>query len=153
MEDKTKNFIVTLLGTTNYPIRGRTLLVKEAFLFLKNMDKELVDPPEISFFPHRYGPYSRYLSNKLRELVIDGVITIYGNKIGLSHVGDSILNNIRSRYSDEEWRALKEFRIKLDQKGTDGIMKVVYEKFPEYTVNSKVKDRYLSKRKDKKERN
>lgn len=148
LEDKTKNFLVMLLGTTGEPIRGRTLIIKEAFLFLKSMKNKLEEPPDISFYPHRYGPYSRYVANKLKELQMDGVITIDGNKVGLNGRGHSVLEKVKKKYRPEVWNELVEFRVKLDQKGTDGIMKVVYEKFPDYTVNSLVRDKYVSKKKD-----
>ncbi len=152
LEDRTKNFLVMLLGTTGIPIRGRTLIVKEAFLFLKTMRSKLINPPDISFYPHRYGPYSRYLANKLRELHGDGVLSIDGNKIGLNGRGHNVLEKVREEYKPEVWEDLVEFRIRLDQKGTDGIMKVVYEEFPDYTVNSAVRDRYLSRKNKLRER-
>lgn len=148
-EDKVKKFLVTLLGTTGLPIRGRVLLVKETFLFLDTMKDKLLDVPDISFYPHRYGPYSRYLINKLKELQNDGVLSVDGNKISLNGNGHVVLEEVKKEYGAEQWNELIEYRIKLDQKGTDGIMKVVYEEYPEYTVNSKVKDRYISKQKHK----
>ncbi len=135
-----------LLGTTGMPIRGRTMIVKESFLFLKTMKSKLVNPPDISFYPHRYGPYSRYITNKLKELHLDGVLSIEGNKIELNGRGHSVLEKVKEDYPSEVWNELVEYRIKLDQKGTDGIMKVVYENFPDYTVNSMVKDKYLSQK-------
>ncbi|MFG1449596.1 MAG: hypothetical protein AAE983_03015 [Thermoplasmataceae archaeon] len=122
------------------------MIVKESFLFLKTMKNKLINPPDISFYPHRYGPYSRYIANKLKELHLDGVLSIEGNKIELNGRGHSVLEKVKEDYPSEIWNELVEYRIKLDQKGTDGIMKVVYENFPDYTVNSMVKDKYLSQK-------
>lgn len=148
--DKTKSFIVLLLGSTGMPIRGRILLIKEAFLFLQDLKGVLIDPPELFFFPHKYGPYSRYLINKLKELRIEGIISIENNKILLNENGKRIFNRMKRTYTAEALQSIVDYRIRLDQKGTDGIMKVVYERFSEYTVKSRVRERYISKKKQNK---
>ena len=141
-EDRTANFLLMLLGLNNEYIRGRVMLVKEAFMFLNNMKSAIKDPPQLSFYPHRYGPYSRYLIDKMQELQDMGVISINSSRIQLTEKGKHMLDNIKGRYTRKEWDNLEEYRKKLDQKGTDGIMRLVYESYPEYTINSVVKDKY-----------
>ena len=141
-QDKTKNFIIMLLGLNNEYIRGRIMLVKEAFMFLNNMKDIIKDSPQIAFYPHRYGPYSRYLIDKMRELQDNGLISIDHERIQLTEKGNNVLSSIKNEYTPQEWASLEEYRKKLDQKGTDGIMRVVYELYPEYTINSVVKDKY-----------
>lgn len=150
-QDKAKNFIIMLLGLNKEYIRGRVMLVKEAFMFLNNMKNIIKAPPQIAFYPHRYGPYSRYLIDKMHELQDNRLISIDGERIQLTEDANHLLSSIKKEYTTEEWASLEEYRKKLDQKGTEGIMKLVYDLYPEYTVNSVVKERYAKRRKDIKE--
>lgn len=149
-EDRTANFLLMLIGLNNEYIRGKVMLVKEAFMFLNNMKSSIKEPPELSFYPHRYGPYSRYLIGKMQELQDMGLISINGNKIQLTEEGNQLLYDIKKEYNLKEWAKLEEYRKKLDQKGTDGIMRLVYELYPEYTINSVVKDKYTKSHKKNK---
>ena len=145
--DRAANFLLMLVGLNNEYIRGRVMLVKEAFMFLNNMKSAIKDPPQLSFYPHRYGPYSRYLIDKMQELEDMGLISINGSRIQLTEKGKHLLDTIRERYTKDEWAKLEEYRKKLDQKGTDGIMRLVYESYPQYTINSVVKDKYTKSHK------
>ena len=88
-KDKTKNFIIMLVGLNNEYIRGNIMLVKEAFMFLNNMKNIIKDPPQLAFYPHRFGPYSRYLIDKTRELEDNGLISVDGDRIQLTKDGKS----------------------------------------------------------------
>ena len=124
-KDKTKNFIIMLVGLNNEYIRGNIMLVKEAFMFLNNMESRIKDPPQLTFYPHRFGPYSKYLINKKEELEDDGLISTNDKKIQLTKKGNNVLCSIKKEYTPQEWAILEEYRKKLDQKGLDGLMKLL----------------------------
>ena len=141
-KDRTKHFIIMLAGLNHEYIMGNRMLVAEAFMFLNNMKDIIKDPPQIAFYPHRFGPYSRHLINKKKELEDNGFISTKGLKIQLTKAGNDVLESIKKEYAPQAWASLEEYRRKLDQKGIDGLMKLVYNLYPQYTLN------YVSKNKE-----
>ena len=140
-KDRTKNFIITLVGLNHEYIRGNRMLVAEAFMFLNNMKAIINHPPQIEFYPHHFGPHSRHLINKKKELEDIGFISTKAQKIQLTKPGNDVLASIKTEYTPQAWAGLEEYRRKLDQKGLDGLMKLLYKLYPEYTLNFVSKDK------------
>jgi uncharacterized protein YwgA len=134
-----------LLGSGNEDepvIKGSLLLVKEFFVFIKEIKPEL--DTFYKFTPYDYGPYSFELRRNLESLNKDGLIKIVRN----TERTDYYLTpqgRIKSKELAEKINPkIKEKIIKLrhdgDRLGYLGVLRHVYARYPEYTTVSKIKD-------------
>ncbi len=141
--DKLARFLVTLVGLTEKPVRGNIMLIKQAFMFLNEEPVLIKGKPDVLFFAHSYGPYSLEINEKIKTLEMDGIIEKTAKGLQLTHKGKKLFREISEDYSQYQKDELVKYRKKLDQKGTRGILKIVYSKYPEYTKRSKVKKKVL----------
>lgn len=140
-----KESILLLLGVDPEIPLKMTLLMKELFLFEKELSYKLkLNIESFQFVPYRYGPYSRKLEDTLHSM--DGLIVISnGNKkeVTLTDDGKKEAQNLLDSLSPSTIEKLKFKRLGWDQWGTRGILKRVYTDYPIYIVKSEIKDEVL----------
>lgn len=144
--DKLSRFLITLVGITEKPVRGNIMLIKEAFMFLNEEPELIKDKPDVLFFAHSYGPYSLEINEKVKTLEMEGVIEKTAKGLQLTDKGTNLFHDISNDYTQTQKNELIKYRKKLDQKGTKGILKIVYSKYPEYTKRSRVRNKVLGKK-------
>ena len=142
-----KESILLLLGVDpDIPLK-KTLLMKESFLFEKELSHELkLNLESFQFVPYKYGPYSEILEDTLDSM--DGLIVISnGNKkeVTLTDEGKKEAKKLLDSLSPSTVDRLKFKRIGWDQWGNKGILKRVYTDYPIFTVKSKIKDDVLGR--------
>lgn len=141
-----KDMLLLLLGVDyDVPLK-KILLMKEAFLFEKELSYELgLNFDSLKFIPYKYGPYSKLLDDTLREmddlLIIDN--SSRKHEIILNEKGKKEAEKLINTLSPEKINKIRFSRIGWDQWGNRGILKRVYTDYPVYIVNSEIKDDVL----------
>ncbi len=149
-----EDIVILLLGITedNAPIYGRTLLVKEVFLTIKEViEKYAIKYQDPKFISYKYGPYSFNLIDAIESMAMRGYIIRSGRK-GTKKESFSLSEKGKERYMQikdgikAKWPQLidelKEKRRGWDELGTDGILKYVYQNYPEYLDRSTIYKKY-----------
>jgi predicted transcriptional regulator len=139
--------LLTLFAQPDKPIVGRVVMMKEVFLIIKEVlkDDEVQDP---KFIPYRLGMYSFTVGNALTNLEYSGFLERKGKKntkleqFILTEKGRKHISRIWNSLSADTQRLAEERRKGWDQLGYDGILRLVYRKYPEYKDKSCIKDRY-----------
>ncbi|MHC1710221.1 MAG: hypothetical protein AB9819_07430 [Methanomassiliicoccales archaeon] len=130
-----------------HPIKGKLLLMKEAFLASKEI---ITDRIQIySFRPYKYGPYSDGLACAINELIQSGLILHKSVKINdsgirydysLSENGITKGKKAFDSLSDDQKRAIIELKRTGERIGYWGMINRVYYKYPQYAINSAIKE-------------
>ena len=138
-----------LYAHSERPICGRIMVTKQVFLAIK----EVLGDPHVEnpkFVPYRYGPYSFTLTHTLSNMRYDGIVDVRGKKNtqselflltdrGLKTAGDKF-----STLPEEQQGVLVDKRKSWDQLHQKGILSYVYDRYPEYTSNSRIAHIYKS---------
>lgn len=138
-----------LYAHSERPICGRIMVTKQVFLAIK----EVLGDPHVEnpkFVPYRYGPYSFTLTHTLSNMRYDGLIDVRGKKntqselflltdLGMKTAGDKF-----STLPEEQQSLLVDKRKSWDQLHQKGILSYVYDRYPEYTSNSRIAHIYKS---------
>lgn len=138
--------LLMLFAQSDKPIFGRVLLVKEVFLLTKEILN--TDAQDAKFIPYRFGPHSFTIGNALPNLEYSGHIERKGKKnakleqFTLTAKGKEHISKIWQSLPEEIQETIKNKRKGWDQLGYDGILRLVYQKYPEYKEKSHLKDRY-----------
>lgn len=141
--------LILLYAQPDNPLYGRVSIMKQIFLLIKEVLKEykIQDP---KFIPYRFGMYSFTVGNALDNLEYSGLIVQKGKKntkretFGISEKGKERISRTFNSLPDELQEKIKEKRKGWDQLGYDGILRLVYQKYPEYVEKSHLKNRYKS---------
>jgi uncharacterized protein YwgA len=167
MKQKLSNDFILLLMLyvdEQSKISGRTRLQKMIFLYEKECQKSINQTREpnlfdFDFFPHHYGPFSKELYKHLKNLKTFGMITIENEshiedencvdketqycitQDGILTVQEEILQ--QQRINQLEIEMLNTFKKEYNNMNLNELIKLVYEKYPDYTNNSKIKDKVL----------
>ncbi|WP_281767482.1 hypothetical protein [Methanoculleus bourgensis] len=141
--------LVLLYAHPEKPIFGRTMLIKQAFLLfeevLSSAELEVQNP---KFVPHNYGPYSFTVMQIVEDLWFSRCINVSGRKnsrkesFKLTKEGMNRAAEAFNKLNQEVQQDIRNKRVGWDQLGTDGILRYVYENYPDMKVNSKIKNRY-----------
>ena len=144
-----KDLVLLLLGVdAEIPLK-KLLLMREAFLFEKELSYELkLNFEPLQFVPYKFGPYSKLLDETLDSM--DDLLTIeYSSgkqEIKLNEKGKAEAEKLIATIQDYKIKKIKFIRIGWDQLGNKGILKRVYTDYPVYTANSEIKDDVLGDR-------
>ena len=139
--------LILLYSHPEKPIFGRISLMKQTFLLIK----EVLNEDEIQdakFVPYRYGMYSFTVANCLTNLEYSGYIERRGKKnskleqFRITKKGKEYISDIFSSFSENVQNLIREKRKGWDQLGYDGILRYVYQKYPDYRETSRLKERY-----------
>ena len=146
------DLILLVLGLVDKPINGRVVLHKEIFL-LYNELKNFVKVTNPHFIRYKYGPYSPQLSSLVELLEDAGYIRVVNrrstraSKYLLTDKGKKraiqLILKLKNKFGNEFVERLIKLRIGWDQLGHDGILRYVYQRYPEYLEKSAKKDKYL----------
>lgn len=136
-----KDFILLLLNADNQkPIEGNLFIQKEMFLIVKEVYCDLEN--ELNFIAYNYGPYSKKLSCILEDLEKDSLIEIDNtdgnNKYQITDKGMEYLKN--KSFSNDVKQKIHNLKAGSNKLGYKGLLRYVYFIYPEYTVNSKIKN-------------
>lgn len=136
--------ILLLLGVIpDKPIKGKTMMMKQTFLSEKELN---LDVQDLQFVGHRFGPHSFLMENILRNMEFFTLIEKKGAgknpRYLLSERGKKMAEELLTKLSGEEKNKLKDFRISCDELGTDGMIRFVYNNYPDYINESIIKRRY-----------
>lgn len=142
--------ILLLMGShPDKPIFGRVLLMKQTFLLTKEVLTE-DEVQDAKFVPYRFGMYSFSVGNALTNLEYSGYIKRGGRKNSkleqflLTDKGRQYISEVFKSLPEELQEKIREKRKGWDQLGYDGILRLVYQKYPEYKEESRIKERYKS---------
>lgn len=122
-------------------VYGRTYIQKLFFL----IEKELFRDTNFNFIKYHYGPFSRELNDMLSQLVterfvIEKLNVTKGLNIGhnyrLSSTTKTLVENFINKEDKDKIEILKEFCEKYKNYTPSEILKLVYLKYPEWTINS-----------------
>lgn len=162
--------ILFLFSLSDKPILGRILFFKELFLLYQEIkDKIKVQNPK--FVPYRFGAYSFFVAKTLELMEYNGLVRITGKKgsrnetFRLTKKGVEHTYQLRLKAHEKEregffyhdllfssskleglerkpFSDLQKKRQGWDQLGTQGILRYVYQNYPEYTQKSELKEKY-----------
>lgn len=134
-----RDMILLLLGVdAEVPLKKR-LLMKESFLFEKELAYELeINFESLQFVPYKFGPYSKKLDDVL-TLMGDWLTIEYSagkHEIKLNENGKIEAEKIIETLSEDKINKIRFIRIGWDQLGNKGLLKRVYTDYPICIANS-----------------
>lgn len=143
-----KELLLLLLGVDPEIPLKQTLLMKEAFLFEKELSFELnlIFEP-LNYVPYKFGPYSKTLDDTIDSMhdLLDISVSSNKKEIKLNEKGKREALKFINSLPKDKVKKLKMKRIGWDQWGNKGILKRVYTDYPVYTARSEIKDEVLGK--------
>lgn len=144
------DLIMLILGNQN-EIYGYTRFIK--YLFLVHQSKIFPkDKIDLQWKPHHYGPYYDDFDGLVKNLSNDNYLkmeeqtTFSGNcttKFLITIKGRKFFQSICKKFSKNELNDLSSLIKNIQKKSLYDLLKFVYEQYPEYTKNSKIKDKIL----------
>lgn len=139
--------LLLLYSHPEKPVFGRVSMMKQCFLLIE----EVLNKSEIQdakYIPHRFGMYSFTVGDVLSNLEYSGYIEQRGRKntkleqFRITNRGKEYISDTFESFSDNLKDTIREKRKGWDQLGYNGILRFVYQKYPEYIEKSKIKRRY-----------
>ncbi|MDH7509379.1 MAG: hypothetical protein QHH00_08345 [Methanomassiliicoccales archaeon] len=141
--------ILLLLASTRKPIFGRTVMIKELFLLQEEvLKKHFRTVDDMRFVPYRYGPYSFRVAQLLEEMESIRLIERRGRKgtndekFSISERGMQHFSRIINKMPPEVLEEIRARRMGWDELGRDGLLRYVYQHYPEYKERSELKEKY-----------
>ena len=139
--------LILLYAYPDKPLCGRISLMKQVFLLTKEIlgERNVQDP---KFVPHHFGMYSFIVANELTNLEFSGYIVTKGKKNSklerfyITSKGEKYASTVFASLPERVQALVKEKRKGWDQLGYDGILRLVYTKYPEFREKSRLKERY-----------
>lgn len=95
--------------------------------------------PPYNFKPYHYGPYSPDLSTDLRSLATEGVVDIrqgYYPNYSLTVKGQELGSKLASAVGANTFDAIRGIVQWVRQRDFSQLVRDIYERFPEQSVNS-----------------
>jgi len=105
---------------------------------------------DCKFVPYQFGPYSFHVEDTLENLAMNGLISRSGKKgttvesFKITPRGSRAIRNKYLSLSTELRQKIGESRKGYEQFSTDGILNYVYTNYPQYSVLSRIANRYKS---------
>lgn len=131
--------LLLLAITPDKPIKGKTMMIKQLFLIEKEVIKQIQD---LKFIGHKYGPHSFLMENILKNMEFIGLINNVSNRYKITEKGMKKIKPLMAQMDNDILQKLKNYRISWDELGNEGIINLVYDKYPQFTNNSIIKHRY-----------
>lgn len=136
--------LVLFLANDAEPIRGRIMLVKQAFLIVKEIAPQLAK--SMKFFPYLYGPYSNELAEMINELIDENYVETYkadGDYFyRITERGIEYANKMISRFPSEVFNKISTLKSQTQELGLSNVLKKVYREYPDYAVYSRGREVY-----------
>jgi len=132
---------IILLLLANGKTVGRTMMQNHVFLAYKEVLNEYSE--DLLYHPDKFGPFSPFVDDSLKYLKSQGLIKVINRGEGhqtylLTEEGKRKAEEISRKLPDEIKNALKNQKISWDEWNTNGILRYVYRKYPEYATKTKV---------------
>ena len=139
--------LILLYAQKDKPITGKLMFVKQAFLLAKDVFPSVEE--KFKFYPASFGPYSKEFAKSVNKLIEKGYISMEAKeeedkvifRFRLSKKGVDIAKNAFTKLTEEDQKIIQRKRRGWDQLGYTGIVRLVYTKYPEYAIASKIKER------------
>lgn len=136
--------ILALLDSNNKePIKDDVFYQKEIFVVLKFI-KELL--PKADFIPHTLGPYSAVAEKSLRNLTSYNLVEKKEYQYAISDLGSEIFKKVENKLSNDKLEAIKDFKVFLNDLTKDELLVYTYMSYPEFTIESSIRNQVYSKR-------
>ena len=141
-----KEMILLLLGVdAEIPLK-KLLLMKESFLFEKELSYELeLNFDSLQFVPYKFGPYSKIFDETLDSM--DDLLKVEYSagkyEIKLNVKGKMEAEKLIETLPEDKVNKIKFTRIGWDQWGNKGILKRICTDYPAYTVNPEIENSVL----------
>jgi len=123
-----KHIILLLYARDCEPIPGVAWFQKELYLVAENV-------PEVSkeagFVSGAYGPCSKNADDRLKDLVLRGMVNKKGNKISLSDLGVKVAHKVVKEASKDTLELLDDFKGLLNDMSGKELTTFIYLTFPE----------------------
>lgn len=137
-----EDFVLLLLNSNGKrSIDGKLCFQKEMFLVMKEICPDL--DIDLKFEPYHYGPFSKNLASLLDYLEFNSLIDIkrYPDTCvySITEKGVEKLSNLD--ISPEVLRKVENLKLGANDLGYKGLLRYVYFNYPEYTKNSKIKNK------------
>lgn len=128
------------------PIRGRIMLVKEAFLLVKEIVPELTET--VRFFSYQWGPYSNDVAKTVNWLIDNGYVesskknreTVYS----LTPKGKIFAQNATSAIDKDVFENIAKMKRTTHEIGLSRLLTFIYSQYPQYATHSRGKAIYAN---------
>lgn len=150
MTDKLDRIILIINDMT---VKGNTRMQKYGFLIHQLFSRELQGLDFYSDWkPYLYGPYSEQLKNDLTECIEKNLVAKFVtptdtdrefSNYSLTMKGRLRLRKLSEHYERTLKKLFEKFTI-LNHKPMPTILKDIYLAYPEYTVNSEIRDSVIN---------
>lgn len=139
--------LLTLLyAQKDKPMTGKLMFVKQIFLLSNEVIPELKE--KFKFFPYSFGPYSQIFAKAINKLIDEKTILVEVTQIEenvlyrfcLSDDGKVKAEQSFNKLPDDLKEIIIRKRRGWDQLGYTGMVRLVYTKYPEFIIASKIKD-------------
>lgn len=147
-----KDYVLSVLGAEpDRPVRGTLMLTKLLFLVSREIDPRAAD--ELKFYAFDYGPFSKVLMETVERLVADQAVStgtapsnLGGERVEyrLTDRGRSLSTQSLDLLGPEIVGRLQKLRKGADQLGYNGILRLVYTRYPEFATASKIREEVLA---------
>ena len=139
--------LLLLYSQHEKPVNGRVSMMKEVFL-LVNEVLGGIDTQDPKYVKNRFGMYSFLVAQTLTSLEFAGFMEREGKKntklerFKITEKGVKYVAPLFGGLPKKLQAAISEKRKGWDQLGYEGILRYVYQKYPEYRDKSVLKKRY-----------
>lgn len=124
-------------------IKGDIFFQKELFL-ISNYIERIRNKTD--FIPHFLGPYSESGEKSLDNLVSYKLVEKEKGKYNLTKKGISMFEDFKIKISLDEFEAIEDFKLFLNNLKRDELLVFIYASYPDYTTESVIKEKVLKNR-------
>ncbi|MDO9522843.1 MAG: hypothetical protein Q7J08_03920 [Methanocorpusculum sp.] len=138
-----RSALFLLSGANNSPIPGDTAYQKELFL-IANYDEELNTVAD--FQAYNFGPFSEPGETAMENLIVYGLAEKIDEKYLLTKRGKEIADLLKNEDTDVDLDEIEDVKIFLNDMTHDERILFTYILHPDYTSESKIREKVLAKR-------
>ncbi len=141
------DYLLALFVANNAePIRGRIMLIKQAFILFKEIVPELKS--KVKFFPYEWGPYSNDIAAGINEMITKGYIGVrtegrdkiyYLTPLGLKQA-KSAIQSIPKDYLED----IERMKMTTQEMGLSRLLRFIYSNYPQYAKYSRGRETYVT---------
>lgn len=140
--------LILLMVNDRKPIIGNVMIDKEVFLLVKELLNDSSVEEFFDFFPYKLGPYSTEIFKLLGRMEDEGLINIEKSVMGeeiysITKKGEEYIQTLIGNKDIPVLKKIENMKKFFHQRGYKSLLRYVYEKYPEYIVNSEIKDTVL----------
>jgi uncharacterized protein YwgA len=132
------------LANDNSPIRGKIMLIKQAFIIGKEIIPELSE--SMHFFPYQWGPYSNIVAKTINTLIQLGLVS--DKKKGRDDVfyltsdGVEAAKDAAKLLPEDVLDDISKMKHTTQEVGLKRLLRFIYSNYPQYATQSRGKAVY-----------